>query len=52
LDTKGEDHCADDIRYFLMSLHESKTQRPLNAVERKLQIMKQGTTDNTFYYGT
>ena len=41
LDTNGEDHAADCDRYFLMSLHERKSARPLTDVEKKLQQMKQ-----------
>lgn len=36
LNSKGEDHAADPDRYFLMSLHERKTTKPLTDVERKL----------------
>lgn len=37
LDSRGEDHAADCDRYFLMSLHDFRTPRPLNEVERKLK---------------
>jgi hypothetical protein len=39
VDTEGEDHAADATRYFLQSLHESKTKAPLTEVEEKLQKM-------------
>jgi len=40
LDSKGEDHAADVDRYFLMSLHEQASRRPLTEVERKLKEMQ------------
>ena len=39
LDSQGDDHIADEVRYFLMSLHERKSARPMNETERKLQEM-------------
>lgn len=41
LDSDGEDHSADETRYFLMSLHERVSPKPLNDVEKKLQQMKE-----------
>lgn len=56
IDTDGEDHAADTDRYFLMSLHERKTQRPLTGVEKKLDQMKRtsqiSANLNDFYYGS
>jgi len=40
LDTRGEDHCADALRYFLQTLRERKGPKPLTEVERKLLAMK------------
>ena len=50
LDTHGEDHAGDVDRYFLMSLHEQRTQgvkdevtgmmRPKNEIEKKLDQLK------------
>lgn len=40
IDTRGEDHAADCDRYFLMSLHERKSNKPMNEVEKKLQERK------------
>jgi len=37
VDTRGEDHAADEGRYLLMGLHERVTPRPLTEVERKLK---------------
>lgn len=39
IDSRGEDHTADETRYFLMSLHERKSMRSLNPVEKKFKQM-------------
>ncbi len=36
LDTDGEDHAADALRYFLQHLRGSKTKEPLTEVEQKI----------------
>ena len=52
VDTRGEDHAADCDRYFLVSIHESKTQIPLTEVEKKILKMKEQSTDlNAIYTG-
>ena len=56
VDTNGEDHAGDATRYFLMSLHERSTTRPLDPVERKFQQMLRKTEVspqnlNDFYLG-
>ena len=40
LDTDGEDHAADELRYFLQTLRETKTPKPLNMIERRLKELK------------
>src|SRR3990167_4742175 len=40
VDTQGEDHAGDADRYFLMSLHERASTKPLSEVERKLKENK------------
>lgn len=40
IDTAGEDHAGDALRYLLMSLHERKGVKPLTEVEKKLAVMK------------
>lgn len=47
IDSNGEDHAADVDRYFLMSLHERHTPKPLTDVERKLKQIKD--RDNPMY---
>ena len=56
LDSDGEDHAADVDRYFLMSLHERATQKPMSEVEKKLEAFKRQDeitprTMNELYYG-
>lgn len=56
VDTDGEDHSADTVRYFLASLHESKTIKPLSPTEKKFKEMVQQseirpTNFNEFYTG-
>ena len=55
IDSKGEDHVADECRYFLVSLHERKAPIQLNEVQRKLQQVKEGQSIqnriNDFYLG-
>ena len=41
LNSKGEDHAADELRYFLQTLREGQTPRPLTFVERRLKEMKE-----------
>jgi len=41
VETKSEDHSADECRYFLMSLHERVSPKPLTDLERKLKQRKE-----------
>ena len=56
LNTRGEDHCADVDRYFLMSLHEripyvkkTEIEKKLEQFQQKDSLTMQGL--NKFYYG-
>lgn len=59
LDTKGEDHAADVDRYFLVTLHERKSNKPLTNAEKTLERIKkskgldvvQPSVLNDFYSG-
>ena len=55
LDSRGDDHIADALRYLLASLHERKAPKPKTDVERKLEEMKktQGVNPLAFndFYG-
>ena len=41
LNSRGEDHAADELRYFLQTLREGHTQRPITFVERRIKEMKE-----------
>jgi hypothetical protein len=45
LDTQGEDHAADVDRYFLVSIHETRSHAPLTETEKKILAMKQKNTN-------
>ena len=55
LDSNGEDHVADTVRYFLMSLHERRSPQEKTGEEKifydMLRKQKQ-TSLNDFYFGT
>lgn len=56
LDSDGEDHAADTDRYFLTSLHEQSSPRPMSDVEKKLRDMQEKSSVgpsslNEFYLG-
>ncbi len=36
VDTRGEDHAADDLRYFLQTLRDQKTQKPMSEMKKRL----------------
>ena len=47
LDSKGEDHAADELRYLLRTLRENKAPRPLNKVEKRIAALRgQGVYDD------
>ncbi len=37
VDTRGEDHAADELRYFLQTLREQKTPRPETPAQKRLR---------------
>lgn len=41
VDSRGEDHAADELRYFLRTLRESKSPAPESPVERRLRALRQ-----------
>lgn len=55
LDSDGEDHAADSLRYGLVTLHERKSEKPLSDIEQKLAAIKKKdsiqSSLNDFYYG-
>lgn len=50
VDTRGEDHAADELRYFLRTLREQKAPKPLNLVERRIKQLQDRETLNSFNY--
>jgi hypothetical protein len=50
LNSKGEDHAADELRYFLQTLREGHTERPMTFVERRLKEMKEHEEDFNLNY--
>lgn len=40
LDTRGEDHAQDEVRYVLQTLREAKSPQPMSMVERRLADLK------------
>lgn len=46
VDSRGEDHAADELRYFLRTLREGKAPKAENAIERRIrQLNEVGTPD-------
>jgi len=50
VDTRGEDHAADELRYFLRTLRERKAPRPLTKVERYMKEMEEQTNQFDYSY--
>jgi phage terminase large subunit len=50
VDTKGDDHCADDLRYMLQSLREGRAPKVENVVERKMRQMQEQESSYDFNY--
>lgn len=48
LDTSGEDHAADELRYFLRTLRETKAPKRENPIERKMR--ENEASENAFDY--
>lgn len=53
LDTNGEDHAADAIRYLLVSLHEQKSAMPKSDTEKRIEKLQREMSPqynpNNFY---
>ncbi len=50
VNTKGEDHAADELRYFLQTLREGYTPRPLTKVERRLKEIQENEEEFNLSY--
>ena len=52
VDTKGEDHAIDDLRYMLQSLREGRAPKQENAIEKRMRLQQEGDDGyNNFNYG-
>lgn len=49
LDTTGEDHTADAVRYLLQTFRERKTQKPLTVTQRRLKEFKESFGESGAY---
>ena len=50
LDTKGEDHAADELRYFLMTLRDAKAPKPMTKVEQRIEELKRSERGFNYQY--
>ncbi len=50
IDSRGEDHAADELRYFLRTLHESKAPRAETLVERKIRQLREQQANHDYSY--
>lgn len=51
VDINGESDAADDLRYFLQTLRDNKTPRPLNAVQKRIVEIRRADGDENPYKG-
>lgn len=50
VDSRGEDHAADELRYFLRTLRDTKSEKPLSPVERRLTVLRKQISGTGFDY--
>ena len=50
VDTDGEDHAIDELRYFLQTLRGIKSSKQMNAVERRIKEINEMSDDMGFDY--
>lgn len=50
VDTRGEDHAADELRYFLRTLREAKAPRSETMVERRIRQLRQQESTPDYSY--
>ncbi|HUT96346.1 MAG TPA: phage terminase large subunit [Candidatus Paceibacterota bacterium] len=51
VDMNGESHAADDLRYFLQTLRDNKTPRPLTLVQKRIVEIRIAAGDENPYEG-
>ena len=50
VDSTGEDHAADELRYFLRTLREQKAPKQMNAIEKRIAQMNEQEGSYSFNY--
>ncbi len=50
LDSDGEDHAADELRYFLRTLRDGKAPKALNLIERRLEAIRKQEASFDYQY--
>ncbi len=50
VNTNGEDHAADELRYFLQTLREQKTPKSTSVVEQRLREMREREEQKDFTF--
>lgn len=50
VDSDGDDHAADELRYFLRTLRETRSPKMLNTIEEKIQAFKRQQSSPGFDY--
>lgn len=50
VDSRGEDHAADELRYLLRTLREGKAPRPLSLVEKRIAELNQQDEQPDYSY--
>jgi len=50
IDTRGEDHASDSLRYFLHTLRNRKSTKPMTGVAKKIEALQSDEDQLTFNY--
>lgn len=50
VDSDGEDHAADELRYLLRTLREVKAEKPMSPVERRLNSLRDSNQNFNYQY--
>lgn len=49
INTRGEDHAADDLRYFLQTIRDNKSEAPKNPIQMRLEAMKEAREREEYF---
>lgn len=52
VDSRGEDHAADELRYFLRTLREQKAPKPLSMVEQRIKNINEKEKQFDYSYSS